>query len=103
MPLASLRARGSPLADASIQRGQLQEVDAPAEFEACLDKAGLFPLRASRIETMQINVGKLCNQTCRHCHVDAGPDRIEMMSKETMELCLAALAKSTIPKVDITG
>ncbi len=51
----------------------------------------------------QINVGKLCNQTCGHCHVDAGPDRREVMSPETAELCLAALARTEIPTVDITG
>jgi radical SAM/Cys-rich protein len=51
----------------------------------------------------QINVGKLCNQTCRHCHVDAGPDRVESMSRETAELCMAALARTEIPVVDITG
>ncbi len=47
------------------------------------------PLRPTRIEIFQINVGKLCNQTCRHCHVDAGPERREVMTRETMELCLA--------------
>ncbi len=51
----------------------------------------------------QVNVGKLCNQTCGHCHVDAGPDRREVMSPETAELCLAALARTEIPTVDITG
>jgi radical SAM/Cys-rich protein len=51
----------------------------------------------------QINVGKLCNQTCGHCHVDAGPDRREVMSPETAKLCLAALARTEIPTVDITG
>ncbi|HBH81129.1 MAG TPA: radical SAM protein, partial [Nitrospira sp.] len=51
----------------------------------------------------QINVGKLCNQTCRHCHVDAGPDRTEIMSRETAELCVAALAQTDIPTVDMTG
>ena len=56
-----------------------------------------------RIEVLQINIGKLCNQTCRHCHVDAGPDRREVMTRETMTLCLEALEKTTIPTVDITG
>jgi radical SAM/Cys-rich protein len=50
-----------------------------------------------------MNLGKMCNQTCRHCHVDAGPDRREVMSRETMEQCLAALAKTAIPTVDLTG
>ena len=46
-------------------------------FETQLDHIGLLPLRATGITVFQINVGKLCNQTCRHCHVDAGPDRTE--------------------------
>ena len=65
--------------------------------------AGLFPLFATGITVFQINVGKLCNQTCRHCHVDAGPDRIESMSRETAELCIQAVAQTDIPTVDITG
>ena len=66
-------------------------------------QAGLFPLSATGITVFQINVGKLCNQTCRHCHVDAGPDRTEQMSRETAELCIRALAQTDIPTVDITG
>ena len=68
-----------------------------------MEHAGLFPLLATGITVFQINVGKLCNQTCRHCHVDAGPDRIESMSRETAELCIQALAQTDIPTVDITG
>jgi radical SAM/Cys-rich protein len=45
----------------------------------------------------------MCNQTCKHCHVDAGPDRTEMMIPETMELCLDILSRHDIPVVDITG
>ena len=72
-------------------------------FETQLDRIGLLPLRATGITVFQINVGKLCNQTCRHCHVDAGPDRTERMSRETAEQCIRALAKTDIPTVDITG
>ena len=61
------------------------------------------PLRATGITVLQLNVGKLCNQTCRHCHVDAGPDRREIMTRETAEACVAALRQSEIPTVDITG
>jgi radical SAM/Cys-rich protein len=64
---------------------------------------GLSPLTVTGVQVFQINVGKFCNQTCRHCHVDAGPDRSEVMSRETMALCLAALEKTAIPTVDITG
>lgn len=68
-----------------------------------LNKVGLYPLLATGIKTLQINVGKRCNQTCKHCHVDAGPDRREMMSLETMEQCLRVLADTDIETVDITG
>jgi radical SAM/Cys-rich protein len=72
-------------------------------FDEKLARSGLFPLTAVGIETLQINVGKLCNQTCRHCHVDAAPDRKEIMTRETAELCVGVLKKSEIPRVDITG
>ena len=72
-------------------------------FETQLDRIGLLPLLATKITVFQINVGKLCNQTCRHCHVDAGPDRTESMARETAEQCIWALAKTDIPTVDITG
>ena len=52
---------------------------------------------------LQINVGKKCNQTCRHCHVDAGPDRTEMMPPDVVDACLRVLAESAIPTLDITG
>jgi radical SAM/Cys-rich protein len=68
-----------------------------------MGQAGLHPLQATGITVFQINLGKLCNQTCRHCHVDAGPDRRESMSRETAELCIGALADTDIPTVDITG
>ena len=62
------------------------------------------PLSAGTLEIFQVNLGKLCNQTCRHCHVDAGPDRREVMTRETMELCLAALDRSpSLRTVDLTG
>ncbi len=64
---------------------------------------GLPPLRADGIEVLQVNVGKLCNQTCRHCHVDAGPDRRESMSWETAEAVIRVLRASKIATLDITG
>jgi radical SAM/Cys-rich protein len=103
MALPTLAARGSPLASSDAQRATLRRLPLQREFADALASAGLYPLRPTAIEIFQINVGKLCNQTCRHCHVDAGPDRREVMTKETMELCLAALAKSGIATVDITG
>ena len=99
----SLRARGDALA---APEEQVRRLEAPSDrppFAARLAAAGLPPLDADGIAVLQVNVGKLCNQTCRHCHVDAGPDRSESMSRETVDLCLAALARSAIPTIDITG
>lgn len=64
---------------------------------------GMFPLKANGIEIFQVNVGKMCNQVCKHCHVDAGPDRKEIMTRETMQLCLNVLANPEIKTVDLTG
>jgi radical SAM/Cys-rich protein len=85
---------------------QLRVLNAPGgvrPFAEALAGSGLHPLRATSIETLQVNVGKLCNQTCGHCHVDAGPDRREAMSRGTAELCIAAIEHSNIPTLDITG
>ncbi len=73
------------------------------DFDAHLATGGLHPLTATGIEFFQINVGRVCNQTCHHCHVDAGPTRTEVMSRETAELCMRVLAQTDIPTVDITG
>jgi len=72
-------------------------------FKEKLAAIGEYPLRANGLEIFQINIGKMCNQVCKHCHVDAGPDRKEIMTKETMQLCLNVLAQSTIQTVDLTG
>jgi len=72
-------------------------------FDEALRAANLFPLAATGITVFQINVGRLCNQTCRHCHVEAGPERTEVMTRETAELCIHTLEKTAIPTVDITG
>jgi radical SAM/Cys-rich protein len=99
----SLLARHNPLASAEQQLRLLADPTACSPFEQRMATANLHPLHATGITVFQINVGKLCNQTCRHCHVDAGPDRQEIMSREVAELCLQALAKTDIPTVDITG
>ena len=101
--LQTLAARHVPLADPTAQRETLRRLPIAREFDAALRDASLSPLRPTRIEVLQVNVGKVCNQTCRHCHVDAGPDRREVMSRDTMQLCLDALARTDIPTVDITG
>ncbi len=60
-------------------------------------------LRRARTEILQVNVGKLCNLTCMHCHVNAGPKRKEIMTRETIDRIIDWLAKSDIPTVDLTG
>ena len=72
-------------------------------FDEALAGSGLFPLTSTGVEILQVNVGKLCNQTCGHCHVDAGPDRTEVMSRDTAELCLTALEQTGAGTLDITG
>ncbi len=74
-----------------------------ASFKEKIAGLGVFPLKANGVDIFQINVGKMCNQVCKHCHVDAGPDRKEIMTRETMQLCLNALAFSNIRTVDLTG
>lgn len=62
-----------------------------------------IPLRHTRTEVLQINVGKLCNLTCVHCHVNAGPKRKEIMTRATVDRIIDWLAKTDIPTVDLTG
>jgi len=91
----SLASRAAPLASTRAQLQALRRLPL-REFPAAL--------RPAAIDIFQINVGKLCNMTCLHCHVDAGPDRTaEVMSRETMDLCLAALDRTNARTVDITG
>ena len=71
-------------------------------FARRLEQQGLS-LRHTRTEVLQINVGKLCNLTCIHCHVNAGPKRKEIMTRMTMDQVIDWLAKTDIPTVDITG
>lgn len=103
MPALTLLRQNNPLADPAYQRKLLASAGRHKPFAQSLADAGLWPLRARGIEVLQLNVGKVCNQTCRHCHVDAGPDRREVMSRETMQACLDALAGADIPILDITG
>ena len=101
--LPTLQKQHHPLASGAAQRRRLAELPLVRSFEAALDEAGLPPLVAAGIDVLQINVGKKCNQTCRHCHVDAGPDRTEMMPPDVVDACLRVLSESAIPTFDITG
>ncbi|MBV9501692.1 MAG: arsenosugar biosynthesis radical SAM protein ArsS [Acidobacteriaceae bacterium] len=75
-----------------------------ADFGGTLRRSGLPLLRRAQVTTVQINVGKVCNQACQHCHVDAGPKRTESMSRETADRVLTLLSRSQQPTIaDITG
>lgn len=92
----------SPLSNTERQRQILDELPFRS-FGDAVASAGHKPLKASGIEILQINVGKRCNQTCAHCHVDAGPDRKEVMPHDVLDACLDFLARTAIPTLDITG
>lgn len=62
-----------------------------------------FPLKPKTLEILQLNLGYMCNQVCEHCHVDAGPDRKEIMTKETMLQCLEVIKKTKAHTLDLTG
>ena len=72
-------------------------------FEEKLAAHGLELRASDSIETLQVNVGKLCNQACKHCHVDASPARTEIMTRETVERVLDAVRRFRVPTLDITG
>src|SRR5579884_436826 len=82
-------------------------METPSEqvsFASTLRLHGFDGLRRVRVETLQVNVGKVCNQACRHCHVDAGPKRTESMARRTAERVLTLLNGSPeTGTVDITG
>lgn len=101
----TLSSRRAPLADPRVQLAQLEaSVSAAPDFRARLREAGWEDLTPAKLEVFQINLGKLCNMTCRHCHVDAGPDRSDaMMSRATVEACLRALDQTSATTVDLTG
>ncbi len=102
--MSSLQARRSPLASSQEQIRQLESPDFQLpRFADKLKEAGLFPLKPKKIEIFQVNLGKMCNQTCHHCHVDAGPDRKEIMSQETMQICVELVREHQFPVVDLTG
>jgi len=72
------------------------------DFDEKLAAHNLF-LSSVGVQTLQVNVGKLCNQACKHCHVDAGPKRTESMTRETVRKIIAAVRKFHLQTLDITG
>ena len=106
--MKSLKALGSVLADSAYQVELLETGNHDAykliPFQQKLEESNLLPLLPTGIEIFQINVGKMCNQVCKHCHVDAGPDRKEIMTRETMQQCINILEKNpSLSTVDLTG
>lgn len=105
----SLKARQNDLSDTFFQLKVLNGKEmSDAKFPVFAEKiadAGYGSLRPAGVEIFQLNIGKLCNQTCAHCHVDAGPDKkTENMDRATLERCLEII--KTLPSVhtvDITG
>jgi radical SAM/Cys-rich protein len=101
--IPTLQRRGHTLADPSEQRRMLKKLPF-TPFSTTLAANNAHPLRATtRIDIVQINVGKRCNQTCSHCHVDAGPDRKEVMPRDVLEACLSLLERCEGATLDITG
>ncbi len=103
----SLHKRQSELAAANKQLEKLSNgIFANGElatFDEKISETQQFPLTPKALEILQINVGYMCNQVCEHCHVDAGPDRKEIMTRETMQQCLDVIRNTSAHTLDLTG
>lgn len=99
----TLAATNHPLAIVESQRAILRPDGKFKPFDESLAAHGMRALRPLELRVLQVNVGRMCNQTCKHCHVDAGPDRTEIMTRDTMQHCLRAIKQSGIAVVDVTG
>ena len=107
MQLKSLKKRKNELANAKRQleilsNGIFQNEELPT-FRSKLKTQNKFPLQPKPLEILQINIGYMCNQVCAHCHVDAGPDRKEIMTRETMLQCLEVIKQTGVHTLDLTG
>lgn len=85
-----------------LQPDPIAQVHAVVDFDEKLSAHGI-ELRATTVDTLQVNVGKVCNQACKHCHVDASPGRTEVMTQETAASVIDAVRRFRVPVVDITG
>jgi radical SAM/Cys-rich protein len=107
MATKSLKARNNDIANTSHQMEILSDgIFANGELPTFANKikeTNQFPLRPKKLEILQINLGYMCNQVCEHCHVDAGPDRKEIMTLETMNECLDVIKKTEAHTLDLTG
>lgn len=100
----SLFAEEHPLSDTNAQLQRLKRAPLPYNFSETLARHQLGgELRAARPDILQVNLGKKCNQSCHHCHVDAGPDRQEVMSDQVMDAVLRVLGETGASILDITG
>jgi|TARA_B100000767_G_scaffold127655_1_gene121562 radical SAM/Cys-rich protein len=103
----SLQARNNDLANTSRQLEILSNGifagDGLPTFAEKIRETNQFPLRPKKLEILQINLGYMCNQVCAHCHVDAGPDRKEIMTIETMQQCIEVIKKTDAHTLDLTG
>ena len=100
--MQSLASSAHPLASPERQLRILGDTGVPS-FDDVLRQHQLPLLEVEGVQVLQVNVGKLCNQTCVHCHVDAGPDRREVMTRETAEQVIEVLRRHPIPTLDLTG
>ncbi|MFY0603776.1 MAG: arsenosugar biosynthesis radical SAM protein ArsS [Flavobacteriaceae bacterium] len=107
MSKKSLLARNNDLANTERQleilsNGIFANGELPT-FAKKIKETNQFPLRPKKLEILQINLGYMCNQVCAHCHVDAGPDRKEIMTTETMQQCLDVIKRTGAHTLDLTG
>ncbi len=72
-------------------------------FARKLEQLGFAELRAAAVATLQVNLGWRCNQSCKHCHFMAGPQRLEQMEADTVAAVIRAVGRWAIPTVDLTG
>lgn len=100
--MSSLKKLNNPLSNVENQIKVLSDKN-KTSFASKLGEIGMSPLKPINLDTLQINLGKMCNQECKHCHVDAGPDRKEIMTRETMQYCLDVIQENSIKIVDLTG
>lgn len=103
MPLPTLWRSQHPLAEPARQVALLEQPGGVPGFANTLSTHHLPPLTRGALQVLQLNVGRVCNLTCRHCHVDAGPERKESMSRGVVEQCVAFARQLAVPTVDITG
>lgn len=86
-----------------ILNNPINTLDGRQTFSNHIISAGMYPLLPISVDTLQVNLGYMCNQTCSHCHVDAGPGRKEIMTRETMQWVIEAAAHDEITTIDLTG